>query len=238
MITLSGTYFDGKSSRAHEVEVTVLGDRLLIRGQDVQEEVGLSECSLEPALGQTRRTLYTPGGGRLDTEDRETFHALERLWGGRKGFRLVHWLESRWKWALAAVVLTVCLMAGFSMWGIPWLARIAAYSVPEEANSALGAGVLQSADRHFFKPSELAAREKERIRTMVARFVEETGAPEPGAFEFRVSPFGPNAFALPGDTVVITDELVSFVDSDGELMGVIAHELAHLEKRHAMRTVL
>jgi len=238
VITFTGTYFDGKSSKAHEVSVTVAGEILSIRGQGVHEDVAVTLCSLEPALGTTRRTLYTPGGGRLDTDDGQAFAVLERLRGGKRGFRIIHWLESRWKWAVAAVAITLGLIYCFSVWGIPYLARVAAFSMPEKANQALGAGVLESADRHFLEPSELATDEQDRIRSLVGEFVVASGAPEPRAFEFRKSPFGPNAFALPGDTVVLTDELVSFVESDGELLGVIAHELAHLEERHAMRTVL
>lgn len=238
MITFTGTYFDGKSSKAHGVSVTVLGEILSIRGQGVHEDVELALCSLEPALGSTRRTMYTPDGGRLDTDDRQAFAALERLRGGKRGFQFIHWLESHWKAAAAAVTVTVGLVLCFSIWGIPYLARAAAFSMPEKALRAIGEGVLESADRHFFGPTELTAGEQERIQSLVEEFVLASDAPEPRAFEFRKSPFGPNAFALPGDTVVLTDELVSFVESDGELLGVVAHELAHLEKRHAVRTVL
>jgi len=238
VITFTGTYFDGKSSKAHEVTVTLLGEVLSVRGQTVHESVELALCSLESALGSTRRTLYTPDGGRLDTDDRQAFAALERLRGGKRGFRFIHWLESHWKAAAAAVAVTVGLVLCFSIWGIPYLARVAAFSMPEKANQAFGEGVLQSVDRHFFRPTELAAPRQMRIRSLVREFVHGSGAPEPRAFEFRKSPFGPNAFALPGDTVVLTDELISFVQSDGELLGVVAHELAHLEERHAVRTVL
>jgi len=238
VITFTGTYFDGMSSKAHEVSVTVVGEILSIRGQDVHEDVELSICSLEPALGTTRRTLYTPAGGRLDTEDQQAFSALEGLQGGKHGFRFIHWLESRWKWAAAAAAVSFGLVICLSVWGIPWLAHAAAFSIPEEANQALGKGVLESIDRHFFKPTELGLEDQERIRSMVREFVNASGAPEPAVFEFRNSPFGPNAFALPGGTVVLTDELVSFVENDEELLGVVAHELAHLQKRHALRSVL
>jgi len=237
MTTFSGTYFDGKSSRAYEVAVKLAGGTLTIRGEDLHLNIELGNCTIEPALGNTRRTLYTSDGGRLDTEDRQAFAALEQLVGGKSGYRFVHWMESHWKAAAAAVAITVGLVICFSIWGIPYLARMAAYSMPEKANQAFGKGVLQSADKHFFKPTELAVSNQERIRSMVGKFAHESGAPEPRAFEFRKTPFGPNAFALPGDTVVLTDELVSFVESDGELLGVVAHELGHLENRHALRTV-
>jgi len=238
VITFTGTYFDGKSSRAHEVTVTLAGGSLTMRSEALHLDLDLGNCTIEPALGSTRRTLYTPGGGRLDTEDRQAFAALEELRGGTRGSRFIHWLESHWKVAAVAVGVSVVMVLCFSVWGIPYLARVAAFSMPEKANQAMGKGVLETVDRHFFKPTELTEEKQEHIRGLVEEFVHQTGAPEPRAFEFRNSPFGPNAFALPGDTVVLTDELVSFVQSDGEILGVVAHELAHLEKRHAVRTVL
>jgi predicted Zn-dependent protease len=62
---------------------------------------------------------------------------------------------------------------------------------------------------------------------------------EAGKFslEFRQGGLiGPNAFALPDGTVVITDELVKFADGDTELLlGVLAHEIGHVELKHSLR---
>lgn len=44
----------------------------------------------------------------------------------------------------------------------------------------------------------------------------------------------PNAFALPGGYVLITDELLMLMDSPDQLAGVLAHEIAHVERRHGM----
>ena len=238
MITFKGTYFDGKSSKANDVNVTVLGDVISIRGETIHEDFPIGKCTVEPALGSTRRTLYTPDGGRLDTMDQKAFQTLERKQGRTKGSRVVQLLEGHWRAALAASAVAVLAVLAAAVWGIPYLAESAAFSLPNRALQALGNGALDSVDRHFLQPSELDADEHERIRSLVEEFTTETGAPEPRALVFRKSPFGPNAFALPGDTVVLTDELVSFVEGDEELIGVVAHELAHLERRHAVRTLL
>lgn len=46
-----------------------------------------------------------------------------------------------------------------------------------------------------------------------------------------------NAFALPAGYIFVHTGLLSYIKSDGELAGVLAHELAHVEKRHSMKTV-
>ena len=44
----------------------------------------------------------------------------------------------------------------------------------------------------------------------------------------------PNAFSLPGGIVYFTTAMIKFAKSDAELAGVMAHELAHAEKKHVM----
>lgn len=44
----------------------------------------------------------------------------------------------------------------------------------------------------------------------------------------------PNAFALPGGYVLVTDELLLLMDTPDQLAGVLAHEIAHVARRHGM----
>lgn len=46
-----------------------------------------------------------------------------------------------------------------------------------------------------------------------------------------------NAFALPGGIVMVTDDLIEMAETPDELAAVIAHEAAHVEKRHVMQSV-
>jgi len=45
----------------------------------------------------------------------------------------------------------------------------------------------------------------------------------------------PNAFALPGGEIFVTQGLLSFAQSEAELAFVIAHEMAHIDLRHCVR---
>jgi predicted Zn-dependent protease len=54
----------------------------------------------------------------------------------------------------------------------------------------------------------------------------------------RSARIGANAFALPGGTLIITDALVQLAKHDDEITAVLAHELGHINRRHAMRQVL
>jgi predicted Zn-dependent protease len=48
----------------------------------------------------------------------------------------------------------------------------------------------------------------------------------------------PNAYALPGNHVVITYELLSLLTDEAELDAIMAHELGHLRHRDGMRIML
>lgn len=46
-----------------------------------------------------------------------------------------------------------------------------------------------------------------------------------------------NAFALPAGYIFLHTGLLAYAQSDGELAGVLAHEIAHVDRRHSMKTI-
>ena len=41
--------------------------------------------------------------------------------------------------------------------------------------------------------------------------------------------------ALPGGTVILTDQLVALAKNDDEIAGVLAHEIGHVKHRHSLK---
>ncbi|MDO9555926.1 MAG: M48 family metalloprotease, partial [Atribacterota bacterium] len=55
-------------------------------------------------------------------------------------------------------------------------------------------------------------------------------------FHFRIlKEDGPNAFSIPGGYIYITYDLFDYVQSDDELAGILAHEIAHIIHNHALK---
>ena len=46
-----------------------------------------------------------------------------------------------------------------------------------------------------------------------------------------------NAFALPAGYIFIHTGLITFAQSDGEIAGVLAHEIAHVDRKHSMNMI-
>ncbi len=47
-----------------------------------------------------------------------------------------------------------------------------------------------------------------------------------------------NAFALPDDKIIITTGLINFLDSADYLAAILAHEIAHCEENHVMKSLV
>ncbi|HAJ33736.1 MAG TPA: hypothetical protein DCK79_10305 [Candidatus Atribacteria bacterium] len=55
-------------------------------------------------------------------------------------------------------------------------------------------------------------------------------------FHFRIlKKGGPNAFSIPGGYVYVTYDLFDYIQSDDELAGILAHEIAHVIHNHALK---
>lgn len=74
-----------------------------------------------------------------------------------------------------------------------------------------------------------------RVDRVGERLVSKTAAGQtPYRYEFHAlnDPTTVNAFALPGGQIFITEGLLKQLKTDGELAGVLGHEIAHVVARH------
>ncbi len=79
------------------------------------------------------------------------------------------------------------------------------------------------------------AKEQALVDRVGARLLER-GVPERGPYEFEFHLLADertiNAFALPGGQVFITEALLEKLHTEGELAGVLGHEIGHVIERH------
>lgn len=235
---IAADYFDGTHARAHAVRAELSAGHLHVRGGGIAISVPAREVKWPERTRHGPRVAHLPGGATLHCADRAAWDAWLRAAG--RDDSLVVRAQQSWRATLVSVLaLTAVLAAGF-IWGVPWAARAGVAWVPQDVDAAMGQAALESLDEHLLDPSQLSAPERQRI---VAAFERALAALPPGdvptwRVEFRKSDIGPNAFALPGGTIVMTDELVLRVRADESiLVGVLGHELGHVRHRHGMRAL-
>ncbi|MBN8481186.1 MAG: M48 family metallopeptidase [Xanthomonadales bacterium] len=239
MNAFSAHWFDGITSRMHAVTVARGDDGFVhVAGDDVDRREPLADLRISPRLGRTPRTIAFPDGARVLVADHpmldDWFPQEDRL------LRLVDRLERHAHAVAASIVLCVAALGAAAAWGIPWLSDRIAERVPASVEAKLGDGVLEQLDSRFgFGPSGLETAREADLRARFERVVAASGTDTTHRLEFRhADAVGANALALPGGTIVVTDDLVNALHDDRAFDAVIAHELGHQQHRHALRQTL
>src|SRR5262249_21258007 len=152
-------------------------------------------------------------GARCEVSDDDE---LDRALAPRGWRRRLDALERRAALAAASVVVTIAGLAVVVQLGIPALARIAAQSLPPSVEAQLGAGPLAALAHTTFGASALPPERRDAIAALFDSLAERA------QLEARLAlrsggRAGANAFTLPGQTVVVTDELVRLAANDDEV---------------------
>jgi Zn-dependent protease with chaperone function len=232
----AGTYYDGRIGRAHAVELRRVGEaHYAMAGDGIERSGSIASLRITPRLARVARTIEFGDGARLLLAHDAPIDAWFPRTGGFEA--LVDRLERHAHAIAAAIFVCVTTLAVGAFWGIPKAADAVAFRIPPEAARSLGNEVLEQLDRFGLKETTLDA---ERRAALVARFDALAGASaHEYRLEFRSAPgIGANAFAIPGGTVVVTDQLVAALDDDREFDAVVAHEIGHQRRRHALRQTL
>lgn len=230
-------YYDGRTSRRHAVRVQAGQGGIELIASDWSRHQPFAGLQVSEPIGGAPRTLTFADGSYCEVAQGR---ALDELLAtiGHRDHAVARWQNS-WRLALAGVVfMVVVLLAGYR-WGLPWLAERTAPMIPPAAVSYMSQQVLTALDQRMLAPSALPP-ERQQALTEALRSIA-SGDPElaNSRLLFRSAPkVGPNAFALPDGEVVLFDELVALADSDEEVLGVLAHELAHVKFRHGLRQVI
>lgn len=234
---VAGRYFDGTSSRRRQARLCLEDGRFRVLGEEgvLQGPAALDGVEISSRIGNTPRFVRFPAGGAFETDDND---AIDALTGGRSRWNgLAHRLESRLRYVALGLVVTIAFVWGGVQWGVPAAARMAAFSLPADVNAHADRMVLELLDAQVLEPTRLSEAEQARLAAAFAPLVDEVGGGHSIRVLFRDAEdsIGPNALALPGGTIVFTDQIVRLAQHDAELAGVLAHEIGHVVHRHAMR---
>ena len=245
--TVAAEYFDGLSGRAQPVWVWVEAGRLhWAAAGAAPSQVAASSAVWPERQRHGQRHLQLPDGGVLVFAQAPAYDAWARALGRGVG-GVVRWQQSWRLTTLALLLFAACLLALWR-WGIPAAADAAVARLPEALEADIGQRTLSYADQKWLKPSQLDVQVQAEVRQHFAFALGAAAAAAgrsmdpPPAFQilFRDGgKLGPNAFALPGGLIVVTDALVRLLQNEPQAVtGVLAHELGHVQHHHGLRQAI
>lgn len=206
-----------------------------------ERQLPLAHVQWPERLRHGRRLMVLKGGGVLSFPDAEAFDAWADASGHRPGF-IERWQLS-WVPALVALTLITSLFAAGWRWGLPWASDRIVEHIPLTAERPVGDQFMAYVDKQLMRPSQLSDAEQQAWRERFGRMLTQARAsgldvPEHWQLHFRRTSklLGPNAFAMLGGQMCVTDELIELLkDEPDAVLTILAHEAGHLQHRHALR---
>jgi Zn-dependent protease with chaperone function len=237
--SLGAVYFDGTNARALKVVLQLHGDILHIRGDGIQISVPIGQVQWPERTLHGKRVAHLMGGGSVQCPDAAAWDAWCHASGKHDSWIVT--VQQSWRWVAASIVGLAGLGVALQLWGLPMAARAVVAVAPITVDESLGEAALAAMDQQLMQPSKLGQDLQERLRGALVRNLNAlpAGSLPDWRLAFRHSRIGPNAFALPGGTLVLTDELVELVQGDEQVItAVLAHELGHVKHRHGLRMLV
>ena len=124
-------WYDALSSRRQEAVIWFEESDLVgVKNDGGDIRIEINRLQISSRLGNTPRHLTFPGGSCLTVNDNDFIDAALRRLTGRVS--RLHALESRWRWLATFAALAVCVIYAVTTWGVPVLAKRAAFSLSNE----------------------------------------------------------------------------------------------------------
>lgn len=237
---MQGVWNDGRTAAARQVQVEVGNAALAIRdvsGEVVanwpSEQVRFAETSSNASF-RLRLDDGSPARLRLQAEYRTAVEQVCRHLRKRdlnSGFRL----RPIMIWSVggaAGLLLSLFVL-------IPWAADIVAQNLPVEAEQKFGeqaeSGILKWLSYSREARQGPLICESQHGQAALNTAIERLTVGQPARLPLTIQSVNipmVNAFALPGGRILVTRGLLQSLEGEGELAGILAHEIAHIEGRH------
>jgi predicted Zn-dependent protease len=235
MITFEGVMFDGVRAAGSRVQVEAEGDDVRVANAiEPPVRIARDQITADAPVPGVPRLLRLPGGVLIETLAHDSVRAL---WPSKDLISSAAFaIESRWWAVLTGLVLTAGAVWLIVAFVLPLAADPVSRRISPKVEAFMGKQTLTLLDRTIFSPSTLAGEEVKKYQNAFAQFVKGEDA-QTYRLEFRHAGT-PNALALPGGIIVVTDEMVHVTANDAEFLAAVAHEIGHVHGHHAMRLVL
>lgn len=123
-------------------------------------------------------------------------------------------------------------------WGSEWMSTLVADIIPIEMQKQMGQSTITSLEMQELHPSSLPLFTQHKIRR---NFFQILGKDSTTIQLIFKNASYPNAFALPGNYIILLDSLVRMSKDTihyTDIIGVLAHEAGHLHYKHSLKLMI
>lgn len=229
-------FYDGQRSQPYTAKLSAL-DAAYVQvnyGDDFQQRhiYAYEQMIFMGSIGRTAAVVDLPDDARIEFQGEiPKWFTLEN----KKIWHSIWTLERTPSFILAGVVLLIAFVFSVIQWGIPAAAYYAAQHLPNDTMHSIG-DRLEDYVREQTLDTDVALEKQKHITHLYQTKI----ADQPAAkIIFRGGGLlGANAFALPNNSIIVTDELLEMADNDQQVLAVLAHEQGHLTERHSLQQAL
>jgi Zn-dependent protease with chaperone function len=240
LVKVVGRWSDGKTSA--QLDATLLvqpsGECTIVADADqaVKTQGDFGRLNISPRLADISRRLIFEDGTLFETSENDPVDKLMRRFQKRTFQVLLHRIESHWLAVLLSLLVSVGAAGSFVVFGIPAIAVMFANTMPAGVLNTSDQQTLEFMDEFYFQASEIDPTERATLTKKLLADLPDVGVEV--KVEFRGSnKMAANAFALPGGTVVFTDDMLALAENFEQIQAVFAHEIGHLAHKHSLRRV-
>ncbi|MDY0242567.1 MAG: M48 family metallopeptidase [Rhodospirillaceae bacterium] len=238
----AGFWHPRRSSRAVPAHMRMTVKTVIVTADEDAAELAAGSpenVTVSDRIGAIPRHILFEDGSVFETDDNDAVDDwLASRFCSRTG--ILHRLERFHPRLALFALLVVVLFAGLYRYALPAAVELAVAATPPDATRLLGQSVLSSLDHSsVLTPSTLP---QERQDAIAGQFRDLTRKTPQGEDAFTLlfrggEHIGPNAFALPDGSIVLTDALVGLAPDDDAVLGVLAHEMGHVAGNHSLRSL-
>ncbi|WP_259013940.1 M48 family metallopeptidase [Emticicia fluvialis] len=231
----TATYYDGQTSRPHQVQVEVWGNSLRINDANINIVWAITEIEFSAFMGKGKTMLQYGAFPHQHLEfpsDSPLAIALKAYLPGLSGkpTKEVRQYEAFLKAALIMAGVAAGLLLALYYWLLPVVVSFVVSKIPVSAEVAIG--------EKFYQGLMGNARVDKKATAALTGFA--------GCIDFEtkyplrftvVENKDVNAFALPGGHVVVYSGIIDKLKTPEELAALLAHEVTHIKERHSLNAL-
>ncbi len=230
-----GSYFNGISAKVNTVFITLKPNQIVLYAEDQSIVRNISESELNKAefIGNDRILirLNEKTGELLDVTSAEFVRSFKETFPKISGKNFLEKVaDSGWKGIIGIVALLVAAVAGLYFFVVPFFGEMSARFIPQQYEEQLGEAVYGNMIQTYTIDT---AKTK-----LVNELVKDIDFQTPYNLKMVVVDFDQkNAFAMPGGYIIIYSGIISEMEDYSELLGLLAHEVSHVNHRHSLRSI-